>query len=87
MAMVLRAGAASIRGQVPEATRLLQTAEKEFSRADMALFSAVAKRRRGELGGDEGRVLVAEADDWMRGEGIRNPQGMAAMLAPGRWAG
>ncbi|HMA17399.1 MAG TPA: protein kinase [Thermoanaerobaculia bacterium] len=85
LAMVLRAGVASIRGQVPEATRLLQTAEQEFSRADMALYSAVAKRRRGELGGDEGRALVADADEWMRGEGIRNPQGMAAMLAPGRW--
>ena len=71
---------------MPEAANLLQVAESEFSRADMALYSAVAKRRRGELGGDEGRALVAEADGWMRGEGIQNPNGMATMLAPGRWA-
>jgi eukaryotic-like serine/threonine-protein kinase len=53
----------------------------------MALYAAVAKRRRGELmGGDEGQALVQQADDWMRGEQIKNPQGMATMLAPGRWS-
>ncbi|HEX9149871.1 MAG TPA: hypothetical protein VF958_11975, partial [Thermoanaerobaculia bacterium] len=87
LARVLHAGVASIRGHIPEATRLLQVAEEEFSRADMALYSAVAKRRRGELtGGDEGRALVGEADGWMLSEGIQNPNGMATMLAPGRWS-
>jgi multidrug efflux pump subunit AcrA (membrane-fusion protein) len=87
LARFLRAGVASTRGQVPEAARLLQVAENEFSRADMALHAAVARRRRGELtGGEEGRALVGEADGWMRGEGIQNPNGMATMLAPGRWS-
>ena len=87
LANVLHAGIASIRGHIAEAMRLLQVAEEEFSRADMALHATVARRRRGELtGGDQGRALIEQADDWMRGEAIRNPSRMATMLAPGRWS-
>ena len=83
---LLCAGATSMRGRVDRAVHLLEGAEKEFSLADMALHAAIAKRRRGELiGGDPGRALVDESETWMRGEQIRNPQGMAMMLAPGRW--
>ncbi len=59
----------------------------QFTATDMALHAAVARRRRGELlGGSEGAALVAEADAWMTGQGIRSPSRMAAMLAPGTWS-
>jgi hypothetical protein len=65
---------------------LLTRAQLGFEAADMALYSAAARRCRGLLvGGGEGAALVAEADAWMRNEGIRNPERMTAMLAPGRW--
>ena len=54
----------------------------------MSLYAAAARRCRGLIiGGAEGATLVSEADAWMRNEGIRNPERMTAMLAPGRWTG
>jgi hypothetical protein len=38
------------------------------------------------MGGDAGRVLVSAADAVMTAQGIRNPERMTAVLAPGRWA-
>jgi eukaryotic-like serine/threonine-protein kinase len=44
----------------------------------------VARRRLGELlSGDEGRILVTAANEWMTGEGIRNPDRVTQMEAPG----
>jgi len=86
LAFLLRAGAAATRGEAEPALRFLQSAEAGFGAAAMALHAAAARRRRGELmGGDAGRGLVGSADAWMAGEGIRNPERMTAMLAPGRW--
>ena len=54
---------------------------------DMALHAACARRRLGELtGGDEGRTLIAAANEWMRGQEIKNPERMAAVIAPGKWS-
>lgn len=87
LAELVRAGIASVENRSEDAARSLSDAERAFEAVDMALYAAVARRRRGELiGGDEGQALVERADDWMRGEGIRNPSGMAMMLAPGRWS-
>ena len=87
LAALVRAAAAATRREMETAVRSAAAAEKGFDAADMALHAAVARRRRGELvGGDEGRALVAEADAWMAGQGIKNPARFAAMLAPGRWA-
>ncbi len=87
LAALVRAGAAASRGEAKTAIRWLVTAETGFEASDMALQSAVARRRRGELlGGDEGQVLVADADAWMAGQGIKKPECFAAMLAPGRWS-
>ena len=84
---MLRAGAASTRGETERARLLLASAEAGLAGADMALHAAVARRRRGgSMGGEAGRDLVAAADAWMRAQGIRNPERMAAMLAPGLWA-
>ena len=38
------------------------------------------------LGGDEGAVLVAEAEHAMKAEGVRAPARMAGFLLPGRWS-
>ena len=87
LANLLRAGAASVRGDGKGAIGLLAAAETAFEAADMAFYAAVARRRRGELLGDtEGRALVDAADIAMRNQKIRNPARIAAMLAPGKWS-
>ena len=53
---------------------------------DMQLAATAARRRCGELlGGDEGRRMVAETDDYMAGQGIRDPveAELHELLAPG----
>ena len=86
LAHLVRAGAASTRGETERALGLLESAETGFATADMALHLAATRRRRGELlGGDTGRGLVAAADAWMSGQAIKSPERMTAMLAPGRW--
>jgi hypothetical protein len=35
------------------------------------------------LGGDRGRELIAEADEWMHNQEIKNAALMTRMLAPG----
>jgi tetratricopeptide (TPR) repeat protein len=84
LARLIRAGIAAVAIQKEEALKLLAKAEAELIAADMELYAAAARRRRGQLlGGDEGRVLVGEADAWMTGQDIREPARIAAMLAPG----
>jgi eukaryotic-like serine/threonine-protein kinase len=87
LARLVRAGIAATRSQTHEAVRLLVQTEEELEGLDMALYAAAARRRRGQLlGGDEGAVLIAEADAWMAGQDVKNPARMADMLAPGRWS-
>jgi tetratricopeptide (TPR) repeat protein len=87
LAALLLAGVADGRGENASATALLVSAEDGFTAADMGLHAACVRRRRGELlGGEAGRDLMARADAWMIGQKIRNPERMAAMLAPGRWS-
>jgi serine/threonine protein kinase/tetratricopeptide (TPR) repeat protein len=86
LALLLRAGAAASRGETESALSLLVSAEAGFVAADMALYAAATRRRRGEvMGGDGGRELASAADAWMTGQSIRNPERMTAMLAPGAW--
>jgi hypothetical protein len=87
LALLLRAGVAATRGDRDRARPLLEAAEVGFAAAEMALHAAAAQRRRGELiGGDVGRALLASSDAWMAEQGIRSPERMTGMLAPGRWA-
>ncbi|NUQ65305.1 MAG: hypothetical protein HUU20_22795, partial [Pirellulales bacterium] len=84
LAWLVRAGVAAVQRDEKTAVGYLRQAIPQFESAEMALFAAVARRRLGELlGGEEGRDLVRQADDWMEGEGIRVPWRFAAMLAPG----
>ena len=84
MAAMIEAASARQHGDVETADRLLESAERGFQRADMALHAAVARRQRGLLvGGDEGHVLVANADSWMSEQLIQSPARFASLLAPG----
>jgi eukaryotic-like serine/threonine-protein kinase len=87
LAALLRAGIASESGNGASAVSpLLKSAQGGFETAKMSLYAAAARRCRGLLvGGEEGAKLVADAEAWMTNEGIRNPERMTAMLAPGRW--
>jgi hypothetical protein len=81
---LLRAGAAAYNRDSATSVQLLKQAIEEFDAVDMRLFAASSRRRLGELlGGDEGRTLIAEADEWMARQGIENPARMAALHAPG----
>ena len=82
--LLLCAGAANLSGRVEDARGHLEAAEAQFTEAEMAAYVAVTKRRRGELiGGDEGRDLVAQGNEYLTGQGVRNPTAWSRMYAPG----
>jgi hypothetical protein len=84
LAALLNAGIAAVLGDAGRALAGLEEAERGLSAADMGLYAAAARHRRGRLlGGDAGRELVASATQWMAEQGIVNPARMAAMHAPG----
>jgi len=81
---LIRAGVAQQRVQTSVTSELLKKAIQGFEVADMGLYSAAARRRLGETtGGVAGSTLVADADAWMRNQGIEKPELMTRMLAPG----
>ncbi|HBB88159.1 MAG TPA: ATP-binding protein [Blastocatellia bacterium] len=83
-ATLLRAAVAQQRTNDDEATRVLSEAVQMFERAEMRLYAAAARRRLGEkLGGERGQQLISEADAWMTGQKIKNPEALVRMLAPG----
>jgi hypothetical protein len=87
MACLVRAGIASIRGELREADALLADAERRLNASDLAHFASACRRRRGELvGGNAGRALVEEADRWLADQQVVNPARMAGLLAPGAWS-
>jgi hypothetical protein len=80
---LIEAGRASLGGETSQTAAALERAIAGFEHAGMPLFAAAAKRRRGELtGDDEGRALVSDADAWMRSHSIRDPERMARVCAP-----
>jgi hypothetical protein len=84
LALLIRSAVASCRDDEARAVALLERAHAGFEAVEMRLYSAAAERALGRvLGGDRGRALIAGADAWMMGQGIRNPARFAAMLAPG----
>jgi eukaryotic-like serine/threonine-protein kinase len=83
MARLLRAGIASLRGDVAGALAHLESAQRGFETTEMGLYAAAAKRRRGELlGGESGETLIAEADAWLNRQGVHNPGRMVALHLP-----
>ena len=86
LASLIRAGVASARGEDEETLRRLVDAERGFEGADMALFAAVARMRRGRLdGGASAGHMAVPPLEWMRGQGIRSAERFAATFAPGSW--
>lgn len=84
LAMLARAGAAHLRGDVPAAIQILDAAGEAFDQADMQLHAEITRYRRGLLAGDkEGRKLAAAARKALIRRGVRRPEHMAACLAPG----
>jgi hypothetical protein len=84
LAALARAGAAKLSGDGEGAARELDEALAGFEAQEMKLYAAVVRMRQGQLrGGTEGAALVAQAEAWMRGQGIVRPERFAAMLAPG----
>ena len=82
LAHLVRAALAHLRGE--DGKPDLLAAEEGFAAVDMQLHCRVARRQRGRLlGGDEGRLLVEDADAWLRAQEIRAPEKISAMLAPG----
>ena len=79
-ALSIRAQIAAARGASTEARTLFERAIADYRKLDMSLFAAAVQRSLGKLlGGDEGRELIAQADQWMTSQGIRNPARMAAI--------
>ena len=76
------------RGRRAAAIEHLKAAAIGYEAVRMDLNAAVARRRLGQVvGGAEGRDLIAAADAWMTGQGIRFPARFATMIAPGYPAG
>jgi hypothetical protein len=83
-ASLLRAGIASQRRDEGRATAEIEQAILLADSSGMALAAAAARRRLGQLaGGAKGAGLIATADQWMRAEGIADPERMTSMAAPG----
>jgi len=81
---LIRAGVAHRRGNDGSAAAFLENALQGFATADMRLFANAARWRLGELlGGDRGRELLQEAEEWMSRQQIRNPARIMNLLAPG----
>jgi eukaryotic-like serine/threonine-protein kinase len=79
----LNAGIALARGRHDRALAFYGDATRAFDRLDMGLHAAASRRREGELlGGDRGRDLILASSVTMDDQRVRNPERMAAMLAP-----
>jgi hypothetical protein len=83
LAALLRAGAANLRGRPDDAAWLLTGAEAGLEQAGMRMYAAARRQRGRLLGGDEGQGLMQQADAFMTGEGVREPDRIAAVLVPG----
>ncbi|MEM8962435.1 MAG: protein kinase [Acidobacteriota bacterium] len=87
LASVVEAGVASVEGRTERAREALDKAETAFGECEMTLHRMLVRRRRGQLlGGREGVQWVETADQWLRSQGVRQPQRIAAVLTPGVWS-
>ncbi len=83
LALLLQASIDMSAGNAAAARQSLASAEAGFDEADMRLHAAVARIRRGQIrGGETGERLVSEAEEWMRGEGLRRPDRWVRTLSP-----
>ena len=86
LAEMLQAGVASLTKSRDEAIAAFVRAEQLLVLSDMQLHCAIARRSRGMLvGGNTGSDMVREADTTLFAEGIRHPERIAAIFAPGKY--
>jgi tetratricopeptide (TPR) repeat protein len=82
-ARLMRAGIARARGD-DTASDLAREAAVAADEAKMAMVANVARCALAAIvGGDEGTELGLRADEWFRAQGIKRPDRIAAMIAPG----
>jgi hypothetical protein len=81
----LRAAILFERGGEGDALALLKHAERQYRAVDMRLHAAAASRRIGQLSSEASRL--AEADEFMRAQGVLRPERMAFLLSPWREPG
>lgn len=80
---LVEAGVTAIRGDAG-AAKLFDTAEQALTAADMHLYAAAAKYRRGQLlGNDEGKILEVNAISELATLGAHNPHRISDMIVPG----
>ena len=85
LAHMVRATLAVHDGELAAAARDFREVIALGEAADIVFVTAAARRRLGVLvGGDEGRELVATAEQWMRDAGIRNLDRMTYLASPCR---
>ena len=84
LSSLLEASILHAEGRADAAAELLGLCVDRFDASGTKLYAAAARRRLGQLqGGDPGGQLVARADDWLRGQNVREPARLVATLAPG----
>ncbi len=84
LAALLRGALALSDGDRRRAGHRLAEAIAGFEAADMDLYAAVARHRRGEvLGGEAGEAQRRIARTWLQGQGVRNVERLLGTLAPG----
>jgi hypothetical protein len=84
LAQLVSAGVAMGRHDAGAARQLLEDAAGRLDAAGLRLHAAAARLRLGErLAGSQGRRLVEQAEAWMKGQNVRRPDRMTALLAPG----
>jgi len=80
----LRAALAAHRGEIARAVELLDSVVEAAEANSMRLHAAVARRRHGQLtGGSVGEKAIADAEARMHDEGVRRPDRMSDVIAPG----
>ena len=83
-ALLIRAALASQRGKTDAAVAMLERAAAIADETGMSYACAAAHLRLGELlGGDEAKASTEKARAWAWTQGIKNPERMMEMMAPG----
>lgn len=86
-AELILAGIETLNGKIEKAIDHLEEAEKSLEKANMKLYLAATKRKKGELleklKNNNSKDLIISADNWMYSQQIKEPAKMTAMLLPG----
>jgi hypothetical protein len=82
-AALIRAGLDTARDPERARATLTQVIERDDV---VPSASVIARYRRGQLAGPRGEAERHQAEQWLREQGVRDPDRFAAMSAPGAWA-